>query len=346
MVASAKRYDSIPNTDNHNNNAANNVNAACTSSEDSSLLVSGGSQQDVMIRSPSSSRRSPFAVMAAGFLVTVVLLAFTTNNRDGGQQAALQELRYDGGGDLLWGRSRESGAPGGGVATVDDDHSDDDSGHTRTRTRTFEADDDGDAISDSTSDLDGSSGSDSDSDLTPKHHKPPKCSFLNCWAAKCSWDLAPYVCLRHNGGPHMGWYVLLCSVLLAAFFIFILAHAHSPLLLYVLLFFSDCVASTKQFFGSLGTRNLRRTVRPVDVRWHGGPRSRCQRVQLQTRTVSRGMVLWKPGVRFHYVLPVPQWVGPIWMPRRSPRVDHQSGRCHLLPVLRYQDVLFLQCHRL
>jgi hypothetical protein len=30
------------------------------------------------------------------------------------------------------------------------------------------------------------------------------CTLSECYSAACDHDVAPYICLRHNGGPHMG----------------------------------------------------------------------------------------------------------------------------------------------
>ena len=31
------------------------------------------------------------------------------------------------------------------------------------------------------------------------------CTFDECYAASCDSKVAPFICLRNNGGPHMGW---------------------------------------------------------------------------------------------------------------------------------------------
>jgi len=31
------------------------------------------------------------------------------------------------------------------------------------------------------------------------------CTFEECYAASCNAKVAPFICLRNNGGPHMGW---------------------------------------------------------------------------------------------------------------------------------------------
>lgn len=34
------------------------------------------------------------------------------------------------------------------------------------------------------------------------------CTFDECYEANCNKEVAPFLCVRNNGGPHMGWYVL------------------------------------------------------------------------------------------------------------------------------------------
>lgn len=31
------------------------------------------------------------------------------------------------------------------------------------------------------------------------------CTFDECYEANCNAKVAPFICLRNNGGPHMGW---------------------------------------------------------------------------------------------------------------------------------------------
>jgi hypothetical protein len=31
------------------------------------------------------------------------------------------------------------------------------------------------------------------------------CAFDECYEANCNAKVAPFICLRNNGGPHMGW---------------------------------------------------------------------------------------------------------------------------------------------
>jgi hypothetical protein len=31
------------------------------------------------------------------------------------------------------------------------------------------------------------------------------CTFDECYQASCNFKVAPFICLRNNGGPHMGW---------------------------------------------------------------------------------------------------------------------------------------------
>lgn len=31
------------------------------------------------------------------------------------------------------------------------------------------------------------------------------CTFDECYQANCNIKVAPFICLRNNGGPHMGW---------------------------------------------------------------------------------------------------------------------------------------------
>jgi hypothetical protein len=31
------------------------------------------------------------------------------------------------------------------------------------------------------------------------------CTFDECYEANCNFKVAPFICLRNNGGPHMGW---------------------------------------------------------------------------------------------------------------------------------------------
>jgi hypothetical protein len=35
--------------------------------------------------------------------------------------------------------------------------------------------------------------------------KPRGCTFKECFENSCNKEAAPFLCLRHNGGPHMGW---------------------------------------------------------------------------------------------------------------------------------------------
>jgi hypothetical protein len=37
--------------------------------------------------------------------------------------------------------------------------------------------------------------------------KVRSCTFKECFGNSCNQEAAPFICLRHNGGPHMGWYV-------------------------------------------------------------------------------------------------------------------------------------------
>ena len=177
MFASVN-YDSIPNVDNGvaTSSSSNDSNKDNVDDEASSLLFAGaGTSTSRWMRTRSPSRTVAFA--AAGFMF-VVLLA--TMAWDGDKQVASplqQQQQWP-----MWGRSRSSSSAKSDI--MDDD---DDSGK----------------------EVDNDRDSDSDSDVTTKHSKVPKCTFLECWEASCSWTEAPYVCLMNNGGPHMGWYVLL-----------------------------------------------------------------------------------------------------------------------------------------
>jgi hypothetical protein len=31
------------------------------------------------------------------------------------------------------------------------------------------------------------------------------CTFTECYESNCNAKVAPFICLLHNGGPHMGW---------------------------------------------------------------------------------------------------------------------------------------------
>lgn len=31
------------------------------------------------------------------------------------------------------------------------------------------------------------------------------CKFTECYKSSCDAKVAPFICLLHNGGPHMGW---------------------------------------------------------------------------------------------------------------------------------------------
>jgi hypothetical protein len=31
------------------------------------------------------------------------------------------------------------------------------------------------------------------------------CTFTECYESSCNAKVAPFICLLHNGGPHMGW---------------------------------------------------------------------------------------------------------------------------------------------
>jgi hypothetical protein len=35
--------------------------------------------------------------------------------------------------------------------------------------------------------------------------KTRSCTFKECFGNSCNQESAPFICLRHNGGPHMGW---------------------------------------------------------------------------------------------------------------------------------------------
>jgi hypothetical protein len=37
--------------------------------------------------------------------------------------------------------------------------------------------------------------------------KARACALKECFGTSCDHDVAPFVCLFHNGGPHGGWYV-------------------------------------------------------------------------------------------------------------------------------------------
>lgn len=48
--------------------------------------------------------------------------------------------------------------------------------------------------------------------------KSRSCTFKECFGNNCNQEAAPFICLRHNGGPHMGWYVsFFVSVVLFCF---------------------------------------------------------------------------------------------------------------------------------
>ncbi len=41
--------------------------------------------------------------------------------------------------------------------------------------------------------------------MADKEPTTRSCTFDECYKASCNFKVAPFICLRNNGGPHMGW---------------------------------------------------------------------------------------------------------------------------------------------